>query len=86
MVYKAAVCLQMPKYQSASKVVIIGQTVVDNVFPDGQDPVGQMIRFNNIPFKVIGVLEEKGENTFGQDQDDVVIAPLYNSAKTYFGN
>ncbi|MGB5666376.1 MAG: ABC transporter permease [Maribacter sp.] len=60
---------------SASKVVIIGQTVVDNVFPDGQDPVGQMIRFNNIPFKVIGVLEEKGENTFGQDQDDVVIAP-----------
>ncbi|TCL66920.1 putative ABC transport system permease protein [Mariniflexile fucanivorans] len=61
---------------SASKVVLIGQTVVDNVFPDGQDPVGQMIRFNNIPFKVIGVLEEKGENTFGQDQDDVVIAPF----------
>ncbi|MFZ1323211.1 MAG: ABC transporter permease [Ignavibacteria bacterium] len=61
--------------QSASKVAIIGQTVVDNVFPDGQDPVGQLIRFNNIPFKIIGVLEEKGENTFGQDQDDVVIAP-----------
>ena len=61
--------------QSASKVALIGQTVVDNIFPDGQDPVGQMIRFNNIPFKVIGVLEEKGENTFGQDQDDVVIAP-----------
>jgi len=61
--------------KSASKVAIIGQTVVDNIFTDGQDPVGQMIRFNNIPFKVIGVLEEKGENTFGQDQDDVVIAP-----------
>jgi len=61
--------------KSASKVAVIGQTVVDNVFPDGQEPVGQMIRFNNIPFKVIGVLEEKGENTFGQDQDDVVIAP-----------
>jgi putative ABC transport system permease protein len=45
------------------------------VFPEGLEPVGQMIRFNNIPFKVIGVLEEKGENTFGQDQDDVVIAP-----------
>ncbi|WP_166383815.1 MULTISPECIES: ABC transporter permease [unclassified Polaribacter] len=59
----------------ASKVALIGQTVVDNVFPDGQDPIGQMIRFNNIPFKVIGVLEVKGENTFGQDQDDVVIAP-----------
>uniref|UniRef100_UPI00404B6057 ABC transporter permease n=1 Tax=Flavobacterium sp. TaxID=239 RepID=UPI00404B6057 len=61
--------------KSASKVVLIGQTVVDNIFPDGNDPVGQMVRFNNIPFKVIGVLEEKGENTFGQDQDDVVIAP-----------
>lgn len=61
--------------QSAAKVALIGQTVVDNVFPDGQEPVGQMIRFNNIPFKIIGVLEEKGENTFGQDQDDVVIAP-----------
>ena len=61
--------------QTASKVVLIGQTVVDNIFPEGKDPVGQMIRFNNIPFKVIGVLEEKGENTFGQDQDDVVIAP-----------
>lgn len=61
--------------QSAAKVALIGQTVVDNVFPDGQEPVGQMIRFNNIPFKIIGVLEVKGENTFGQDQDDVVIAP-----------
>ncbi|CAM4325850.1 ABC transporter permease [Zobellia roscoffensis] len=61
--------------KSASKVVVLGQTVVENVFPDGQDPVGQMIRFDNIPFKVIGVLEEKGENTFGQDQDDIVIAP-----------
>lgn len=62
--------------KSASKVAVIGQTVVENVFPNGQEPVGQMIRFNNIPFKVIGVLEEKGENTFGQDQDDVVIAPF----------
>ncbi|MGJ8760697.1 MAG: ABC transporter permease [Polaribacter sp.] len=61
--------------KTAAKVALIGQTVVDNVFPDGAEPVGKMIRFNNIPFKVIGVLEEKGENTFGQDQDDVVIAP-----------
>jgi putative ABC transport system permease protein len=61
--------------QSAAKVALIGQTVVDNVFPDGAEPVGKMIRFNNIPFKIIGILEEKGENTFGQDQDDVVIAP-----------
>ena len=62
--------------QSASKVVLLGQTVVDNIFPDGEDPIGKLIRFNSIPFKVIGVLEEKGENTFGQDQDDVVIAPF----------
>ncbi|KJD34206.1 multidrug ABC transporter substrate-binding protein [Tamlana sedimentorum] len=61
--------------KSASKVVLLGQTVVDNIFPDGEDPVGATIRFGNIPFKVIGVLSEKGENTFGQDQDDVVIAP-----------
>jgi putative ABC transport system permease protein len=62
--------------KSAAKIAVIGQTVVDNIFPDGTDPVGQMIRFNNIPFKVIGVLEVKGENTFGQDQDDIVIAPF----------
>ncbi|MDE3742006.1 ABC transporter permease [Maribacter polysaccharolyticus] len=62
--------------QAASKVVLLGQTVVDNVFPDGEDPIGKLVRFNSIPFKVIGVLEEKGENTFGQDQDDVVIAPF----------
>ncbi|MCB0502904.1 MAG: ABC transporter permease [Bacteroidetes bacterium] len=61
--------------KTAAKVAVIGQTVVENVFPDIDNPVGQMIRFNNIPFKVIGVLEEKGENTFGQDQDDVVLAP-----------
>ena len=61
--------------RSAAKVAVIGQTVVENIFPSGEDPIGKMIRFNNIPFKVIGVLEEKGENTFGQDQDDVVIAP-----------
>jgi len=61
--------------KSASKVVLLGQTVIDNIFSEGEDPVGQTIRFNNIPFKVIGVLEEKGENTFGQDQDDVIIAP-----------
>ncbi|MEO9571885.1 MAG: ABC transporter permease [Polaribacter sp.] len=61
--------------RSAAKVALIGQTVVENIFTDGEDPVGKMIRFNNIPFTIIGVLEEKGENTFGQDQDDVIIAP-----------
>jgi len=61
--------------KSAGKVAVIGQTIVDNLFPNNEDPIGKMIRFNNIPFKIIGVLEEKGENTFGQDQDDIVLAP-----------
>jgi len=61
--------------KSAAKVAVIGQTIVDNLFPNNGDPIGKMIRFNNIPFKIIGVLEEKGENTFGQDQDDIVLAP-----------
>ena len=61
--------------KSASKLAVIGQTVVDNLFKENENPVGKTIRFNNIPFKIIGVLEEKGESTFGQDQDDVVLAP-----------
>lgn len=61
--------------RSSAKVAVIGKTVVENLFPNGENPVGKMIRFNNIPFKVIGVLSEKGENTFGQDQDDIILAP-----------
>ncbi len=61
--------------KTAAKVCVIGQTVVDNVFGEGVDPIGKNIRFENIPFKVIGVLKEKGDNTFGQDQDDVLLAP-----------
>jgi len=61
--------------KGATKVCLLGQTVVDNVFDQGDDPVGKMIRFNKIPFKVIGVLEAKGENAFGQDQDDIILAP-----------
>ena len=57
------------------KVCLIGQTVVENLFVDGVDPIGQTIRFSNIPLKVIGVLKEKGENSMGQDQDDLIIAP-----------
>lgn len=58
-----------------AKVVVIGKTVQENLFTDGSNPIGQTIRFQNIPFLVIGILEEKGENTFGQDQDDVIISP-----------
>ncbi|MBN1950548.1 MAG: ABC transporter permease [Bacteroidales bacterium] len=58
-----------------AKVCLIGQTIIDNLFPDGESPIGAVIRFDGIPFKVIGVLQEKGENGMGQDQDDLMIAP-----------
>ena len=61
--------------KSAAKVCILGKTVVDNLFPGGDDPIGRVIRFGKIPMTVIGVLESKGTNSMGQDQDDVVIAP-----------
>ena len=60
---------------SAEKVCLIGQTVYENLFEPGEDAIGKIIRFNKIPFKIIGTLGEKGENTFGQDQDDVILAP-----------
>lgn len=61
--------------KTAAKVCLIGQTVKTNIFAAGEDPVGKVIRFNKIPFKIIGVLSAKGENTFGQDQDDIILAP-----------
>lgn len=60
---------------TAAKVCLLGQTVVTNLFGEGSDPVGKTIRYNKIPFEVIGVLTEKGENGMGQDQDDVLLAP-----------
>jgi putative ABC transport system permease protein len=67
--------------KASAKVAVIGQTVADNLFPNGESPIGKTIRFNSIPFKVIGVLSEKGENTFGQDQDDVILAPYTSVQK-----
>ena len=61
--------------QSSAKVCVIGKTIVDNLFPDGSNPIGKVIRFNKIPFRVIGVLKSKGYNSMGQDQDAVVLAP-----------
>ena len=61
--------------QSSAKVCVIGKTIVDNLFPDGSDPIWKVIRFNKIPFKVVGVLKSKGYNSMGMDQDDVVLAP-----------
>jgi putative ABC transport system permease protein len=59
----------------AAKVCLVGQTIVDNLFTPGDEPVGKIIRYNKIPIKIIGVLAEKGENAFGSDQDDVILAP-----------
>lgn len=75
--------------KTSAKVCILGQTVVDNLFPDGSDPIGKVVRFNSIPFRVIGVLKKKGYNSMGMDQDDLVLAP-YTAvmkrilAQTYF--
>ena len=76
--------------KSSAKVCILGQTVVDNLFPDRSDPVGKVVRFNSIPFRVIGVLKKKGYNSMGMDQDDLVLAPYTTVmkrilAQTYLG-
>ncbi len=61
--------------KTSAKVCLIGKTVADNLFPDGQDPVGSVIRYKSIPLRVIGVIKAKGYNSFGMDQDDMVLAP-----------
>jgi putative ABC transport system permease protein len=77
--------------KSSSKVCVVGQTVADNLFGEGSDPVGKYIRINKIPFRIIGLLEQKGQNAFGQDQDDIIIAPFSTIYKrmltiTYINN
>jgi putative ABC transport system permease protein len=61
--------------KSMAKVCILGQTVVENLFGAGADPVGLSIRIKNLPFLIIGVLKDKGESGMGQDQDDLILAP-----------
>ena len=70
--------------RSATKVCLLGQTVVDNLF-GSIDPIGQIIRIKKIPFTVIGVLESKGQSLGGQDQDDTIIIPLSTAQKKVFG-
>jgi putative ABC transport system permease protein len=75
--------------KKASKVCVIGKTVANELFPDNQDPVGKMVRFKSIPFRVIGVLKGKGYNSFGMDQDNLCITPYTTvmkrlTAQNYF--
>ena len=60
---------------TSAKVCLVGKTIVDNLFTNGEDPIGKVIRFNKIPFKIIGVLTSKGYNSMGMDQDDLILAP-----------
>ena len=61
--------------QTAAKVCVVGKTIVDNLFPNGENPVGKVIRFGKLPFRIVGVLESKGYNSMGMDQDDLILAP-----------
>ncbi|HHV52054.1 MAG: ABC transporter permease [Synergistales bacterium] len=70
--------------RSAAKVAILGTTVAEELF-GYSDPVGETIRIKNIPFQVIGVLESKGESSWGRDQDDVVMVPVTTAQKRLFG-
>ncbi|GBD25900.1 Macrolide export ATP-binding/permease protein MacB [bacterium HR30] len=71
--------------EGAARVAVIGQTVVDQLFGVGQDPIGAIIRVRNVAFEVIGVLEAKGQTTWGQDQDDVLVLPFSTAEKRVFG-
>ena len=68
-----------------SKVCVVGKTVVEKLFPDGTNPVGKTIRFGNIPLKVIGILKEKGQGSFGNDADDIVLVPYTTVQKRFLG-
>lgn len=74
-----------------AKVCLVGKTIVNELFPDGSDPVGKTIRFKSIPFRICGVLKSKGYNNWGMDQDNVIIAPYTTvmkriAAQTFFSS
>ena len=72
-------------FDSAANVVVLGRTVVENLFLPGNNPLGQIIRIKNIPFRIIGVLSPKGQTTYGSDQDDVVLIPFTTGERKVFG-
>lgn len=82
-------CFTEQDIRTAAKVCVVGKTIVDNLFPDGQDPVGKTIRFKSTPVRIVGVLKSKGYNSFGMDQDNLMIMPYTTVmkrllAQTYF--
>jgi putative ABC transport system permease protein len=70
---------------TANTVAVLGRTVVDNLFGPGEDPVGALIRIKHVPFRVVGVLERKGQSSWGQDQDDVVLIPFSTAERRVLG-
>jgi len=70
---------------SAARVALIGQTVVENLFDPGEEPVGAVVRIKNVPFRVIGVLTPKGDSAQGSDQDDVIFIPFSTAERKVFG-
>ena len=68
-------CFTEQDIQTSAKVCLVGKTVVDELFPDGQDPVGKTVRFKTTPVRIVGVLKSKGYNSFGMDQDNLMIMP-----------
>jgi macrolide transport system ATP-binding/permease protein len=71
--------------KAGAAVCLLGQTVVDNLFGEGQNPVGATVRVKNFPMKIIGVLSVKGQSSYGQDQDDVVIVPFNTAERKVLG-
>ncbi len=69
--------------RKSAKVCVIGTTIVENLFPDGDNPLGKIIRLNQVPLKVIGILESKGYNSMGMDQDDIVLVPYTTVMKRF---
>jgi len=84
-------CFTEEDIKKSAKVVVVGKTVVDELFGEGVDPIGKTIRFTSIPMRIIGVLKSKGYNSWGMDQDNVIIAPYTTvmkriAAQTYFSS
>jgi len=71
--------------EATSRVALLGQTVVDNLFASGEDPVGKMIRIKNVPFRIIGILAPKGQSPSGNDQDDVIFIPFTTAERRVLG-